>query len=102
LNDRIGPVRNIKSAVGTQLHVDRTKSHIFGSDQVGHFFGHVGRALLLDTEAHHAVRAEIARNHVALPFLRKMFAADNLQSAKLWIAAGTDAAESAARSGVSG
>src|SRR4051812_10571383 len=39
------------------------------------------------------MRAKIRRNQVALPVIGKLFARDNLQAAKLWITARTDAVQ---------
>src|ERR1051325_1632152 len=100
LDDRIAPVRDVERAVGAHLHVDGTERDV----RAAHEFillARVARALLGDLEAHDAVRAEVARDGVALPLFRKALALDQFEAAKLRITTRADAAEDAPRTFVS-
>ena len=87
LDDRVAPIGEIQRAVGPELHVERTKRAVRGPHHIGHFLCDVGRALVGNLEAHHAVCPEIRRNHVTLPIVRKLRAPDNFETGKFRVSA---------------
>src|SRR5205085_11905646 len=93
---RVGPVRKVEGAVGAELHVDGPERDVRAAQKLI-LLARVAGALLRDLEAHHAVRAEVARDGVALPLFREALALDQFETAKLRITSRTDAAEDAPR-----
>jgi hypothetical protein len=97
LDDRVAPVGDVERAVGAHLHVDRPEGIRGGAEHVGHFLGHVAGALVARLETHDAMRAEVARDHVALPVRREHCAAQNLDAGELGIVPRANAAENTPR-----
>ena len=97
LNDRVGPIRNIKRSIRAKLYVNWPKRHIRAADKQRHLFRDVGGALFIDGESYHAIGAEIARDHLSLPILRELFAVDDFKAAEFWILSWTYPAEDSSR-----
>src|SRR5438309_452198 len=85
LNDRVGPIRNIKRSIRAKFHVNWPKRHVGAADKKRHLFRDVGGALFIDGESYHAIGAEIARDHLSLPIFRELFAVDDFKAAEFWI-----------------
>ena len=100
LNNRIRPVGDVKRAVRSELHVDGSEGDVGGAQQVGHFLRLKAGAGLAVFEMHDAMRAEIARDEVALPIVGELRRADDFEAGELGIVAGADALQLAARAGV--
>src|SRR5205807_3254624 len=83
LNDRVVPVGNVDSAVGSHFDIDWTERRVIGLDQLRHFLGGVRCAILAQHKAAHAMAAEVIRQGVAVPVFRQMPAAQDLQTAML-------------------
>ena len=95
VDDGVAPVGDVERAVGAELHVNRAEGVVRGAADVRLLLGDVARALVGDAERSHAVRAEVARHHAALPVGGEVRAADDFEAGELRVAAGTDAAEDA-------
>src|SRR5262245_1387097 len=82
VDDRVGPVGDVKGAVRAELDVDGAEIRLVAAEQVAHLAGDVAGAVLLDLEPHDAIRPEVAGDHVALPVVREMLTVDDLQAAE--------------------
>ncbi len=94
LDDGVVPVRDVERAVGADLDVDWAERRVVALDDLGHFLARKAAAVVAELEPADAVRAEVARDQVALPVGGKMFALDDLEPAMLG-AAGVEAADDA-------
>ena len=100
VDDGVAPVGDVERAVGAELHVNRAEGVVRGAADVRLLLGDVARALVGDAERSHAVRAEVARHHAALPVGGEVLAADDFEAGELRVAAGADALEDAPRARV--
>src|SRR5688500_539678 len=101
LNDWIRPIGDVERAVGADFYVDGTEGDVGRAHQVWKFLCDVTGALIVDAEAHNAMRAKIARHDRALPIRREMFALDDLEAAEFRIISGTHAVQNFSRTFVS-
>src|SRR6267154_5534361 len=69
LNDGVGPISDVESAVRAEFHVDGTEGDVGGAQDISDFFGGVAGALFGDGKANDAMGAEIAGDGVALPIV---------------------------------
>ncbi|MEY3949703.1 MAG: hypothetical protein RJB43_1058, partial [Verrucomicrobiota bacterium] len=101
VDDGVGPVSDVECAVWAHLDGDRTEGDVAGADDIGKLLGHVARlrrgfgAEVVEAEADDAMRAEVARDRVALPIGSEDRAVDEFESAELRIRARADAADEA-------
>jgi hypothetical protein len=99
VDDRVRPVRDVERAVGAHLDGDRTEGHVARADDVRQLLGDVAGlrgfagAEIVEAEADDAMRAEIARDRVALPVGAEQRALDQFEAAELRVGAGADAAD---------
>ena len=100
LNDWVRPVGNVERAIGAELDVDRPEMDTPGTEYVRHLLRDVARALVADLEPDDAVRTKIAGDRVALPVVRKMRTANELESAEFRVTPRAHAVEQLRRSGV--
>src|SRR5262249_25588615 len=98
LDDGVVPVGDIDRAVGAHFHVDGPECRVVGLDQFRHLATRVAGAVGGDNEAAYAMAAEIVGDHVALPVVGQVPAADDFQAAMLR-AAGVEAGQHARRAG---
>src|ERR1051326_162273 len=87
LDNRIGPIGDIQSAIGPAFHIDWPEGHIWAPQQVGQFASRISCTLFFDSKSHYAVRPKIAGDRIALPVRRKLRAANDFQSAELGVIA---------------
>ena len=101
VDDGVGPVSDVECAVWAHLDGDRTEGDVAGADDIGKLLGHIARlrrgfgAEVVEAEADDAMRAEVARDRVALPIGAEDRAVDEFESAELRIRARADAADKA-------
>src|SRR5262245_29480279 len=96
LDDRVVPVSDVDGAVGTHLYVHGPERRVRGLDQLGSLLGSVTGTVLADHEATSAMAAEVVGDHVALPVVGEVAAAQDFQSAVLG-AAGVEPRQEARR-----
>ncbi|MDB6125293.1 MAG: hypothetical protein JWQ71_4286 [Pedosphaera sp.] len=100
LDNGIGPIGDVERAVGAHFYVDGAEGHVRAANQVRHFLGDVSGIFFIDGEANDAMSTEIAGDHVALPIIGELLAVNDFERGELGVAAGADAFQLTAYSGI--
>src|SRR5437867_49273 len=100
LDDGVRPIRNVKGAVGAELHVNGAEGHVGCAQEVAQFARGESSALVLNSETHDAVSAEIASHGGALPIVGELGAAHDFQAAEFRVIARADTFEFLAQAGI--
>ena len=100
LNDGVRPVGDVQRSIGTELDVDRAKINTARTQHIRHLLSDVTRVLVADLEPDNAMRAKVTGDRVALPIVREVRAADDLESAEFRITPRAHAVEQLGCAGI--
>ena len=100
LDDGVRPVGDVQRSIGAELDVDRAKINTARTQHIRHLLSDVTRVLVADLEPDNTMRAKVAGDRVALPVVREVRAADDLEAAEFRVTPRAHAVEQLGCAGV--